>query len=260
MAGKDYVNLFDLTYDGINSIKKKDLVYYIEKMKGKVAADNQTQNLCNKIANLSDNVKSLLSTYERLTSELSIVKNVNNVLENRIVNLEKQLSKNKQYGHRNNLELSGISNQIRDQDLEEKVVKISKDSDIDIPPMDIEGGHRFPLGRKSTNRTKRVIVKFVNRKHSEAMLQQKKDINSKNKVFLTHSLCPYYRFLWGKCKDMQRKGRISQFFCLGAVVTIRVTENSPAIKILHERDLMVYQDPPLQILTERLLCFFQFCQ
>ena len=101
--------------------------------------------------------------------------------------------------------------------------------------------------------------KFVNRKHSEAMLQRKKDINSKNKVFVTHSLCPYYRFLWGKCKDLQRKGRISQVFCLGAVVTIRVTENSPAIKILHERDLMVYQERP-QILTERLLCFLQFCR
>ena len=93
MAGKDYVNLFYLTYDAINAIKKKDLVDYIEKMKGKVVADNQIQNLCNEIANLSDNVKSLVSTNERLTSELSIVKNVNNVLENRIVNLQNQLPK-----------------------------------------------------------------------------------------------------------------------------------------------------------------------
>ena len=62
----------------------------------------------------------------------------------------------------------------------------------------------------------------------------KKDINSKNKVFVTHALFPCHRFLWGKCKDLQRKGRISQVFCLGPVVTIRVTENSPAIKILHD--------------------------
>ena len=48
-------------------------------MKGKVVADNQIQNLCNEIANLSDDVKSIGSTNERLTSELSIVKNVNNV-------------------------------------------------------------------------------------------------------------------------------------------------------------------------------------
>ena len=106
MADKDYVNLFYLTYDAINAIKKKDLVDYIEKIKGKVAADNQ--NLCNEIANLSDNVKSLVSTNERLTSELY---NVNNILENRIVNLEKQLSKKEQYGCRNNVEISGISNE-----------------------------------------------------------------------------------------------------------------------------------------------------
>ena len=53
MAGKDYVNLFYLTYDASNAIKKKDLVDYIEKMKGKVVADKQIQNLCNEIANLS---------------------------------------------------------------------------------------------------------------------------------------------------------------------------------------------------------------
>ena len=121
MAGKDYVNLFYLTYDANNAIKKKDLVDYIEKMKGKVVADNQIQNLCNEIANLSDNVKSLVSTNERLTSELY---NVNNVLENRIVNLEKQLSKNEQYGRRNNVEIFRILNQIQDQDLEKNVVKI----------------------------------------------------------------------------------------------------------------------------------------
>ena len=34
MAVKDYVNLFYLTYDAINGIKKKDFVNYIEKMMG----------------------------------------------------------------------------------------------------------------------------------------------------------------------------------------------------------------------------------
>ena len=89
MVGKDYANLFDLTYDAINAIKKTDLVDYIKKMKSKVVADNQIQNQCNEIANLSVNVQNLVSTNEILTSELSIVKNVSNVLENRIVNFEK---------------------------------------------------------------------------------------------------------------------------------------------------------------------------
>ena len=131
-----------------------------------------------------------MSTNETLTSELTVVKNVNNILENRIVNLEKRLSKNEQYGRHNNVEIFGVSNQIPDQDLEENIIKICKDSDVNISHLDIDiGCHRLPLGRNTTNTTKRVIVKFVNRKHSEAMLQRKKDINKKNKVFVTHSLC-----------------------------------------------------------------------
>ena len=79
-------------------------------MKGKVVAEKQNQNLCSEIANLSENVKSLLSINERLTSELMVVKNINNILENRIVNLEKQPSKNEQYGRRKNVKISGVSN------------------------------------------------------------------------------------------------------------------------------------------------------
>ena len=43
------------------------------------------------------------------------------MFENRIVNLEKQLSENKQSGRCNNIEISGILNQIPDQDLEENI-------------------------------------------------------------------------------------------------------------------------------------------
>ena len=39
MAGNDCANLFDLTYNAINVIKKKYLADYIEKMKGKVVTD-----------------------------------------------------------------------------------------------------------------------------------------------------------------------------------------------------------------------------
>ena len=97
--------------------------------------------------------------------------NVNNVLENKIVNLEEQPSNNEQYHRPNNVEISGISNQIPDQDLEENI-KICRDSDSNMSPMDTKGCHRLPLGRNYTNTTKPVVM-------------------SKNKVFVTHSSCPY---------------------------------------------------------------------
>ena len=45
-----------------------------------------------------------------------IVINVNNILENRMINLEKQLSKNDQHGCLNNVEMFEFSNEIRVQD------------------------------------------------------------------------------------------------------------------------------------------------
>ena len=74
-------------------------------MKGKVVDDKQTQKLCGEIAVLSENIKSHVSTNERITSEVMVVRNVNNILENRIVNLEKQSSKNEQNGRGNNVEI-----------------------------------------------------------------------------------------------------------------------------------------------------------
>ena len=102
----------------------------------------------------------------------------------------------------------------------------------------------MPLEQNSTTDNKCVIVKFVNRKHSGLMFCSRKSISSKSKVYINHSLCPYYGHIWGKCKDLQMKGKVSQIFCLGAVVTIRVTENSPPMKILHEKDLMVIEECP----------------
>ena len=148
MAGIDYFNLFYLTYDGIHAMKKKDLVYYIENMKGKLVADKQIQHVSFEITDLLENVKSLASTSERLKSELMVVKNINSILENRIVNLENKLSKNEQYGRWNNVELPGVSNYIPDQDLEESIIKTCKDLDINTLHMDIEVCHRFPLGKK----------------------------------------------------------------------------------------------------------------
>ena len=208
----NFVNLFSLSYDAINGMKKKDLVDHIENLKGKVVVGNDIQGLLNQISKLSENVDRLVTANEKLNSEMLIVRNVNRNLQSRIINLEKQQSKSEQYNRRNNVEISGISNGVSDQNLEQTVIGICKDSGIEVNPLDIEGCQCLPLGRNIINTTKQVIVKFVKRKHSEAMLQRKKDINQKSKVFVSHSQCPYYRFLWGKCKELQRKGRINQVF------------------------------------------------
>ena len=194
MNGND-VNLLEWSYDDINSMRKKELVEQIQKMKGNVIFDSHVKDLCNQIENLTESLNQVTAANEKITCELIIVKNVNVNLENRIVNLEKMQAKAEQYNRRDNVEISGISNEIPNEDLENHVTEICKNSNIMINPTDIEGCHCLPLGRNSTTDNKRVIVKFVNRKHSELMLRSKKSIISKSKVYITHSLYPYYRYI-----------------------------------------------------------------
>ena len=74
------------------------------------------------------------------------------------------------------------------------------------------------------------------------MLHPKKNISSKSKVYINNSLCPYYSFLWGKCKELQSKGKVNLVFYFGAVATVTVTENAPCMNVFHEQDQMVLQE------------------
>ena len=50
MAENNFVNLFILSYDVINGMKKNDLVDHIENFKGKVVVGNDIQESCNQIS------------------------------------------------------------------------------------------------------------------------------------------------------------------------------------------------------------------
>ena len=126
MAENCLVNLFSLSYDAINGMKKKDLVDHIDNLNGKVVVGNDIQGLFNQISKLSQNVDRFVTANGKLNSELLIVRNVNQNLQNRITNLEKQQSKSEQYNRRNNIEITGISNEVSNKNLEETVIGICK--------------------------------------------------------------------------------------------------------------------------------------
>ena len=96
---------------------------------------------------------------ENLNSELLVVRNVNQNLQNRIINPEKQQFKLEQYNRCNNVEICRIWNEVSDEDLEKIIgIGIGKDSGIDVNALDIEGCHRLPLGRNATIITKKMLV------------------------------------------------------------------------------------------------------
>ena len=63
-------------------------------------------------------------------------------------------------------ETSGIPSSIPDDNLENTVISICKDYGLEIYEKHIECCHRLPISKNSKGQDKRVIVKFVNQKHS----------------------------------------------------------------------------------------------
>ena len=61
MTEHNFINLFSLSYDAINGMKKNDLVDHIENLKGKVVVGNDIQGLFNQISRFSENVDRLVS-------------------------------------------------------------------------------------------------------------------------------------------------------------------------------------------------------
>ena len=117
-------NLFELSLNEINVMKKKEIVSEIEKLKGKVVVDNNIKNLCDQVSRLSENLAKLMESNEKLSSQFIVVKKVNTLLEKHVIELEKSQAKAEQYSRRNNVEISGIPQEILDDNLEDKVINI----------------------------------------------------------------------------------------------------------------------------------------
>ena len=153
-------NVLNLSESALNSLKRAELVQKILDLKGKVIVDAELHKLSDQISKLTEAVDQILLENRKLRSELAITQNVNNRLEEKIINSEKNKVKGEQYSCRNNVGLSGMPSSIPDEDLENMVIKICKESGIDVEARDIEGCHGLPLSKNSRSHNKQVIVKF----------------------------------------------------------------------------------------------------
>ena len=135
--GKSSTKILIFFESALNALKKSDLVQKILDLKGKIIVDTDLHKLSNQIHKPSEAIGQISLENRKLTSELVITKNVNSRLEERIINLEKKQAKWKQYSRRNNVELSDITNSIYDEDLENTVINIYKESGIDVDVRDI---------------------------------------------------------------------------------------------------------------------------
>ena len=157
-----------------------------------------------KICKLNDN-------FSKLEADVKIAKNINNLLSQRVVDLERQCWANAQYSRRECLKIVGIPRSVDDNSLEEKVIQVFEKVGCNIDSSNIEECHCI------TKRNDRAIVKFSRQKDCQQVLSVKKNLQKlkmedigltgDNKVSINHSLCPYSCVLWSKSKVLLNMGK-----------------------------------------------------
>ena len=111
---------------------------------------------------------------------------------------------------------------------------------IECSDAEIQACHRI--------KNKRTIVKFTNRKKIYEIFKAKNDLRKlkmddingltkDSRIYINESLCPYYRLLWSKCKDLLNRNKIYRFWTSIGTVRVKVNEHSDPITIQHEDDL-----------------------
>ena len=98
---------------------------------------------------------------------------VNN-FKNKVMSLEINDNYLQEYGRRNNLEITGIPDEVTDENLEENIIRVLTGFRVNVSSSEIEACHRIGTSRnlskeKKKKRKKRnskeTVIQFINRKH-----------------------------------------------------------------------------------------------
>lgn len=183
----------------------------------------------------------VIEEVNKLKRENEALKTRVEILEDRNYNLEKSVYELEQYGMRNDIIISGIPNNDK-EDLQEVVTKLASLIGVEIREYDICAMHR--LGNKDLSP---IIVRLANRQKKERMLKlaRKEAITSSElgysrneKIYLSEHLSKYSQFLLDNAKSVLRKDGLVKFIWPSeGKILVRATEKSKILRITSMEDI-----------------------
>ena len=156
-----------------------------------------------------------------------------------------------QYGRRSNIGITGISDTVQDNELENKVIGIFDAIGVEANSADFEDCHRVG---KSKNNSKKVMARFVNRKVVKNALYKRKQLKTIDKlsiglqnatIFLNKNLTPENNKTAYHCRKLKPDGTISKTYTSNGTNTLccNILENGKPQKVHHVNNLCVmFQD------------------
>ena len=153
----------------------------------------------NSVSSINAELLELKAKFTKMESDLAISPNANVKLVERLVVTEQKYWANEQYSTRECLEISGISESVNDNALEDKIQGVLRGTDVEVDTENNESCH--PL--KGNGNRGRVILKLSKRKDAEKIKLNKKKLrnidhkkiglSSGTKIFINERLCGYYK-------------------------------------------------------------------
>ena len=122
------------TNESLQNMNKKDLIPIILLLQNKLEEVNN---------NVLVEMHKLDGSFSKLKTEESLTKQVNTLLSNRLVSIERQCWLNAQYSRRECLHIISIPSEVEANALEEKVVAIFEKLGCNIPTECIIASHRI---------------------------------------------------------------------------------------------------------------------
>ena len=178
------------------------------------------------------------------SSEENHVKRMDGQYE-KLIQMETELWRLDQYGRRNNLEVDGIPENVKQEDLEDTAIKIFAEIGVQIKKRDIEACHRLSKrpGRKGPRKT---ILRFVNRKKISNIYQQKKglqELDSKklglgnSRIYVNSNLNRHFCRLFWNARKLLKDGKVNSVWYATECIKIRVAEDSDPLVVTHQSGL-----------------------
>ena len=87
-----------------------------------LSLQNQVEAYNNANTDALEEIRKFNENFVQLESKISVVKKVNTLLNNRVVDMERQCCANVQYSRRECLEVKGIPRDVSNEDVESKVL------------------------------------------------------------------------------------------------------------------------------------------
>ena len=144
--------------------------------------------------------------FEVVSSDLSILRNCNRLLTERVVHLERNAVTNAQYHRRESMEINPVPASISDEELELNICKALSLTGHEVKPDNLQACYCLKKKESVIAKFKCKILKWrvlVNRKNLRNKSEDLRQLKFSGKLFILESMCHENHQLAYKCRQLK---------------------------------------------------------